>query len=137
MTNTPVPVKYTWWQKYGQTITSAAYAVSTVVIPLWSGDKRIDTNEWIIIVAAVAGAMLTYIVPLVPNMKWLKTGATAVLAAMAVVQNAIASHGHLASDDWLLVAAAILGTLGVSLVPATSKFKTIDGEIVTVSRAKP
>ena len=106
------------FQTYGKGIIAAAYAVAVVAIPLLSGDGRIDPSEGVAIAIAVCTAILTYLAPLAPGSPWVKTAVGAVLAGLQVATTVIV--GGVDDNDWLLIAAAVLSALGITLAPAIS-----------------
>lgn len=106
------------WDKYGKSIVAFLYAIAVVFIPLFSGDHHIDPSEGIIIALAVGNNIIVYLVPLTPRFASVKTVVNALLAALAVVQTTI--EGGITGNDWLLIAAAFFGALGVWLAPAAS-----------------
>lgn len=106
------------FRTYGKSIIAALYAVAVVVIPLWSGDHRIDASEGIAIGIAVCTALLTYVIPLVPSAPWTKTAVGVVLAALQVAATQII--GGIDGNDVLLILAAIAGALGIGVAPAIS-----------------
>lgn len=121
-TPTPSPTRLSTWRKYGKALLAAGWAVATVGIPLWSGDHSFDLNEKMVVVTAIGAALLTYVVPANPAFRSLKSAVNAVLAGVAVVQTIIGNGGDFVHDPnaWLLVAAAVLGAVGVKLSPAAS-----------------
>jgi hypothetical protein len=105
-------------QEYGKSILAALYAIAVTVMPQLSGDGKVDPAEGIAIAIAVCTALLTYLVPLVPSATWVKTAIGAALAGLQVATAVIA--GGVDSNDWILIAAAVLSALGIALAPATS-----------------
>lgn len=105
-------------QVYGKFIVSFLYAVAVVAVPFFSGDKHIDPSEGVAIAIAVCTAALTYLVPLVPSAPWIKTAVAAVLAGLQIAATVIV--GGIDSNDMLLIAAAVVGALGITLAPAVS-----------------
>lgn len=105
-------------QEYGKSILAALYAIAVTVMPQLSGDGKVDPAEGIAIAIAICTALLTYLVPLIPSAPWVKTAIGAVLAGLQVATTVIA--GGVDSNDWILIAAAILGALGIALAPAMS-----------------
>jgi len=105
-------------QVYGKFWASFVYAVAVVAVPLFSGDKHIDPSEGVAIGIAVCTAALTYLVPLVPSAPWVKTAVGAVLAGLQVATTVII--GGVDGNDVMLIAAAVLGALGIALAPAVS-----------------
>jgi hypothetical protein len=105
-------------QVYGKFVVSFLYAVAVVAVPFFSGDHHIDPSEGVAIGIAVCTAALTYLVPLVPGATWTKTAVGAVLAGLQVATTVIV--GGVDSNDWLLIAFAVLSALGIQLAPAIS-----------------
>ncbi len=103
---------------YGKSIVAALYAVAVVAVPFFSGDHHVDPSEGIAIAIAVCTAILTYIAPLVPTARWVKSAVGAVLAGLQVAATAIV--GGVDGNDWMLIAAAAIGALGIAIAPATS-----------------
>jgi hypothetical protein len=111
------------WRKYGKTWLAGLYGIAVIAIPMWSGDKHIDPKEGLIIVVAVGNALLVYFIPNKSSFRWAKTLINAVLASVAVAQTFIlngAGVDTLDANDWLLVIAAGLAVLGVTIAPAAS-----------------
>lgn len=106
------------WDKYGKSIVAAVYAVAVIAIPMWTGDRHIDPSEGILVAIAVGNALLVYVVPLKPEFKSIKSVVNAIMAALSVALAQIA--GGLDANDVLLITAAGLSVLGVTLAPAAS-----------------
>lgn len=106
------------WSTHGKAFAAAVYAVAVIAIPLFSGDQHIDPSEVLAIAIAVCTAILTYLAPLAPTATWVKTAVGAVLAGLQVAATVIV--GGVDGNDWLLIAAAVLGALGITLAPAYS-----------------
>jgi hypothetical protein len=105
-------------QVYGKFWISFFYAVAVVAVPLFSGDRHIDPSEGVAIAIAVCTAALTYLVPLAPSAPWVKTAVGAVLAGLQVAATVII--GGVDGNDVMLIAAAMVGALGITLAPAVS-----------------
>lgn len=103
---------------YGKSIVAALYAVAIVAIPLATGDNHIDPAEGVTIATAVCTALLTYLVPLAPSARWAKTVVGAALAGLGVLSTVIGDGVD--ANDLLLIAASVLGALGITLAPAYS-----------------
>jgi low temperature requirement protein LtrA len=103
---------------YGKSIVAAVYAVAVVAIPFLSGDRHVDPSEGVAIAIAVCTAILTYIAPLVPTARWVKTAVGAVLAGLQVLATVII--GGVDSNDVVLILAAIVAALGIAVAPAVS-----------------
>lgn len=119
------------WDKYGKTIVSAAFAIYSVVVPLWSGDHHINPSEGIIIALAVLNAILVYVVPITKSFPGLKSVVNALMAALVVAQTQIA--GGIDTNDVYLIVGAFLAALGVVLAPAFSPKERV---LVTVGSDK-
>ncbi len=79
-------------------------------------DNILDPAEVWQLVALVAGAIATFLVPLLPG-KWaggLKTG-TALLAALATALVPFALQGTITPEQWMVVVLAVLNALGVEV----------------------
>jgi uncharacterized membrane protein len=106
------------WDKYGKSIVAAAFAVYSVFVGLWSGDKHIDPAEGIIIALAVGNSLIVYIVPLTKSFSGVKSVVNALMAGLVVAQTQIA--GGIDANDVMLIVGAIVATLGVVVAPAYS-----------------
>ena len=103
---------------YGKSIVAAIYAVAVVAVPLFSGDNHVDPSEGVAIAIAVCTAVLTYLAPLAPGARWVKTAVGAVLAGLQVLTTVIV--GGVDGNDWLLIAFAVGSFLGIAVAPAMS-----------------
>jgi hypothetical protein len=110
------------WQKYGKAIVAFLWAVATVVIAKFTGDKHIDTVESVFIVVAIGNNIIVFLVPVFPEFKSLKTIVTALLAGAAVLQLLVGEGGFSGLDlnDWYQVIAAIGVSFGLWYAPAAS-----------------
>jgi hypothetical protein len=106
------------WDKNGKAIVAAAFAVYTVVIGMWSGDKHVDPAEGIIIALSVGNALIVYIIPLTKSFSGVKSVVNALMAGLLVAQTQIA--GGIDANDVMLIIGAIVATLGVVVAPAFS-----------------
>lgn len=106
------------WSTYGKAIVAALYAVAIVAVPLFSGDNHIDPSEGVAIAIALCTAVLTYLAPLAPGARWVKTAVGAVLAGLQVAATVII--GGVDGNDVMLIVAAIVGALGIAVAPAVS-----------------
>jgi hypothetical protein len=101
-------------QKYGAALISIAL-VAFAFLKTALADS-IDAAEVAQLIALVAGAVIVYLVPLVP-IRWsgaLKTGA-AVLAAAATAIFPFVLNGAITPEQWTIVALAALNALGVEV----------------------
>lgn len=97
---------------------AALYAVAVVAVPLLSGDHVPSPAQWVQIVIAALTAVLVYLVPLVPTAPWLKSAVGALLAGAQVLVTVI--DNGVTGNDYLVIAFAVAGALGIVLAPATS-----------------
>lgn len=105
---------------HGKSIVAFLYAVAVAALPQLTGDRNVDAAELVAIAIAITAAVATYLVPLAPSMPGIKTAVAAVLAGLQVAATLILD-GTLATDDVLLIAATVLGALGIAVAPAESR----------------
>ena len=101
-------------QKYGAALISIALVAFAFLKSAFADD--LDAAEVAQLVALVAGAIITFLVPLVPG-SWaglLKTGASALAAAATAVVPFIL-QGYLTPEQWTIVILAVLTALGVEV----------------------
>lgn len=102
------------FQKYAAALISIALVAFAFLKTAFADE--LDAAEVWQLVALVAGAVITFLVPLVPG-KWagaLKTGAAA-LAAVATAVVPFALQGSLSYEQITVVALALLNALGVEV----------------------
>ncbi len=104
---------------HGKSWIAFAYAVAVVLLPLFTGDRSVDPAELVAVAIAITTAVATWLVPLVPSMPGIKTAVAAALAGLQIAATLILD-GTLATDDVLLIAATVLGALGIAVAPAAS-----------------
>lgn len=109
-----------FWKRFGKPLASVAVAVVTAIYAIFNdgGDVHIDPVEGVAIVIAFANALMTYIVPLVPEYRWAKTAVGAALAGLQVLATVIV--GGLHPDEVVLIILAVAQALGIVITPATS-----------------
>lgn len=93
-------------------------AVAATVFMALAGaltDDVIRESEWINISIATASALLVFTSPNVPGARYTKFIVTLVLGGLAVAQSAIT--GGIAPAEWLQIAIAALGAVGVVAFP--------------------
>lgn len=105
---------------HGKAIVAFVYACAVAALPQLTGDRHVEPAEAVAIAIAITTAVATYLVPLAPSLPAIKTVVAAVLAGLQVVATVILD-GALDSNDVLLVAATVLGTLGIAVAPAESR----------------
>lgn len=102
----------------GKAVIAWLYAVAVVAVPLFSGDHIPSATEWVQIAIAGVTALSVHIAPLIPEATWTKSAIGAALAGLQVLVTAL--DGGMDGNDWLTVAFAVLGALGIVLAPAQS-----------------
>jgi hypothetical protein len=107
------------FQTYGKAILAFLYACAFVAIPLYTGDHHIDPGEGVTIAIAVVTNAGVWLIPLAPSAKWTKTAAGVLLAGLEVATVVILDH-IIDANDVMMIAAAVLGALGITAAPATS-----------------
>jgi hypothetical protein len=105
---------------HGKSIIAFLYAVAVAALPQLTGDRQVDPAELVAVAIAITAAVATYLVPLAPSMPGIKTAVAAVLAGLQIAATLILD-GNLATDDVLLIAATVLGALGIAVAPAESR----------------
>lgn len=102
----------------GKALVAALYAIAVTAVPLLSGNHTPSPAEWVQIVIAALTAVTVYLVPLVPSAPWVKTAVGALLAGAQVLVTVI--DNGVAGNDYLVIAFAVAGALGITLAPAES-----------------
>lgn len=100
-----------------------ATALSAVLAALLT-DNAIDTVEWINVAIAAAGALSVFTAPNVPGAPVTKS-ALAVITAVLVLAVSLIGDGALSLVDWVQLATAALGALGVYAIP--NERRVLDG----------
>jgi len=111
-------MKLSWFDHYGKTLLSGLFALFVFVLPLYSGDKRIDGVETVMVAMAVGNALMVYVVPITPKLPWLKSFTNAVLAGLVVLQSVMGNGVDL--NEMAMIIGAVLAALGVVIAPAAS-----------------
>ncbi|MGI5178683.1 hypothetical protein ACQEVZ_20335 [Dactylosporangium sp. CA-152071] len=104
-------------KKYGKAI-AAAIAAGLMVLASAVTDNHVDAGEGISIAIAVTTAVSVWLVPQLPSSAGAKTGVAMVLAVLQVAAATIVDG--MSSADWVNLAIAALGVLGVLKSPAQS-----------------
>lgn len=81
-------------------------------------DGRLSLTEALTLVVALAGAIVTYVVPRFPNAQWLKTICAGVTAAVIFLVSALVD-GSVSAQEWVMFLIQLLAGLGI--VAATNK----------------
>lgn len=82
------------------------------------GDGLVEADEWVQVAIAAVSAVGVYLVPLTSRYKWTKTVVAVLLAALQSLATVLL--GGWETNDWITVALAGIGALGVLVAPATS-----------------
>lgn len=88
--------------------------LSAVVAALY-GDQHISNPEWVNIAVAVVGALAVFAAPNVPGAAYTKSILAVLAAGLAVAASAITNG--ITPTEWMQIALAGLGALGVFAVP--------------------
>ncbi|MFF5228459.1 hypothetical protein [Dactylosporangium sp. NPDC000521] len=104
-------------QKYGKAI-AAAIAAGLMVLASAVTDNHVDADEGISIAIAVTTAVSVWLVPQLPSSASAKTGVAMVLAVLQVAAAAVVDG--MSGADWVNLAIAALGVLGVLKSPTQS-----------------
>lgn len=105
---------------FGMVLAVVAQAVAVAL-----GDNVITAPEFLSIAIALAGAIITYVVPRFPDVSWLKPTVSAATAVLSFFVSALA-QGAITAQTWtlaliqLLVGAGIV-TIGNGQVPYTGR----------------
>jgi hypothetical protein len=102
----------------GKAIFATLYAVAALFVPLVDSGFRPDAEGWTQISIGVATAVITYIVPVIPEAPWAKTFAAIVLLLLQTLVTVIGDGIN--SADVLMLAFTLAGALGIQIAPATS-----------------
>lgn len=101
---------------YGKAWVAIVAAVLISAQVAVGGDGRIGADEWVQIAIAFTAAVGVYMVPLTTKYKWTKTAVAFVLAVLQALATVLLSGWE--SNDWITLAIAGVGALGVLLAPA-------------------
>lgn len=101
--------------KYAKFIAIVAATVISGIITALTGDSIISPTEWVNIAILGVGALGVFAAPNVPGAAYTKS----VLAVLAAVLTVLASSivGGITTTEWLQIAMAALGALGVYAIP--------------------
>jgi hypothetical protein len=104
--------------RYAKAFAAILATVISGVIAGLMGDGIITGQEWVNVAITAAGACAVFTAPNVPGARVTKA-ALAAITAILVLASSLIADGALSSIDWLQLAAAALGALGVYAVPNT------------------
>jgi hypothetical protein len=112
-----------WASKYGKTVTAFLFTLYTVLVPLISGDHKLDGGEWVVFAIAVGNNLLVYIIPMSKSFASSKTVINSILAALAMLQTVLG--GGIDMNEVALIIGAALAVLGVNIAPAFSPNESV------------
>jgi 2-keto-3-deoxy-6-phosphogluconate aldolase len=96
---------------YGKAIAALVATILSALVVALLGDAVITTIEWVNVAIAGTGAAAVFAAPNVPGAKYTKS-TLAVLTAVLVLLTSVISGG-ISTTEWLQLALAALGALGV------------------------
>jgi hypothetical protein len=105
------------FNRYGKSIVAFLYAAVFVAIPQVSGDGHLDPAEGVTLAIAVVTAAGVYLVPLAPGAKWSKSAIGFLLAGLNVAAVVVLDF-RIDAAEWLMIATAALGAIGIYAAPA-------------------
>lgn len=91
-----------------------ATVISGIVAALY-GDGTVSSTEWVNVAIAAVGALAVFAAPNVPGAAYTKSILAVLAAGLAVAASAIV--GGITPTEWMQIALAALGALGVYAVP--------------------
>lgn len=92
--------------------------IGQALIPLLD-DNTIDGQEWLIVGIAAVNAIMVVVIPNLPVgglVDYLKSFTAAMMAAL-VLMTTLFADGVMSGTDWINVAIAVAGALGIYAVP--------------------
>lgn len=106
------------WRVYGKAIIMAVALVAVSVRSAWLGDHHISAGEGLQMATVAATAVMTWLVPNLPGVKWLKPGTIGVMTVLTIVTTTL-SNWQVTGDEWVNVGIALVAA--VFAIPAPSK----------------
>jgi len=100
---------------YAKALAAVVATVLSGVIAALTGDGVVSTAEWINVAILAAGALAVFTAPNVPGAAYTKSALAVVTAVLTLAVQLI--DGGLDLTEWLQLAMAALGALGVYAVP--------------------
>jgi len=102
---------------YGKSFLAVIAAVLAALAGALTGDQNVDPTEWLNVVILAAGAAAVFTAPNVPGAKNTKV-LLAVITAVATAAASLILDG-ISATDWIQMALAALGAIGVYAAPYT------------------
>jgi len=100
-------------------IAAVVATVLAAILAAMTGDNTISSTEWVNVAILGVGAVGTYFGPNVPGAVYTKSILAVLTAVLTVLVSAIV--GGISTTEWLQIALAALGALGVY------QLKNVDG----------
>lgn len=106
-------------RKYSKGIVAALAAALVAVGAALTGNNHIDATEWVNVAIAAVGAFQVWWAANVNGAPYVKAGIAAATAGLIALQSYII--GGVTVSDWVQIALAVLGALGVVAVRNVTK----------------
>jgi hypothetical protein len=103
---------------YGKAIAAVIAAALTAAQLALAGDNHITEVEVVQIAIAAAFAVGVWLIPLAPQYRWTKTALAVILAVLQALVTVVV--GGIAVGEWIVLALAAGGVIGVAAAPAES-----------------
>lgn len=102
---------------YGKSLAAVVAAVLSAIVAALVGDAIVSAVEWVNVAIAGTGAAAVFAAPNVPGAKYTKS-ILAVLTGVLVLLTSVITDG-ITTTEWLQLALAALGAVGVYAAPYT------------------
>lgn len=103
--------------KYNKMFAIIVATVLSGILAALTGDNAISPTEWVNVAILAVGAAGVFAAPNVPGATYTKSVLAVLAAVLAVLVSAIV--GGISTTEWIQIAMAALGALGVYAVPNT------------------
>lgn len=104
--------------KYAKFFMAVVATVLSGIVAAMFGDNTISNPEWVNIAIAGVGACAVFAAPNVPGAAYTKSVLAVLTAGLTVLASAII--GGITPTEWMQVALAGLGAIGVYAIPNTA-----------------
>jgi len=104
--------------QYAKFLAAIVATILSAVFAALYGDNEITNTEWVNIAIAGVGAAAVFAAPNVPGARYTKSVLAVLAAVLAVLASAIL--GGITDTEWIQIALAGLGALGVYAIPNRS-----------------
>lgn len=110
---------------YGKAAVAVLATILTAVVAALMGDNTISNVEWVNVAVVGVGAATVFTAPNVPGARYTKE-ILAVLAAVLVLLVSVITNG-ITLTEWIQLALAALGALGVAVAPYDQQTPALAG----------